>query len=178
MATEHTYLHQYLARQNKLEQLSQITEQLGQSGSDWVDRNLNRDTALARATSARKIVDFLLSGRDNLHHTYHPKNGDIVGLVRSTGKFEPVVYLRSEGNNALFKTLEEARLAKRKKRDLNMELPLYKAKFFFFRLELTEIPNDMLNLSDESEEDTDEPELVDLGDPSAPGDSDLDRPDT
>jgi len=147
-------LDRYLTSRDRIGKRVDIITALGETGTTWVDTNLTDTDALAKVATAKKMVNFLLDGRKTPSDDWTPVLGEPVGLVRSTGKFEPVIFIQQNGNNISFNTLAEYR-AKTKKSKYNHQFPWYKAKFFFFNLLLPEIPNDMVNLSDESEDDND-----------------------
>jgi hypothetical protein len=148
--TDYSEINDYLQKLGETDQLETVINKIGEAGSGWLNENLNiNKNPSARLITAKKIVSLLLAGRQTIADGWTPAKFESVGLVRSSGKFEPVIYVSDDFRNATFNTVEEHR--KYQKNSKHQSPPWVKAKFFFYQLLDTEIPNDMVNLSDESE---------------------------
>lgn len=147
-------LTQYFRELGQVDKLDNIIKKIGEDGSCWLNSNINKSTNLsAKLDTAQKMINLLLDDRQTVANGWKPEPFKPIGLVRSTGKFEPVIYVNDDFHNVTFKTIKEYR-DYQKNPTTSRNMPWVKAKFFFFQLHDNEIPNDMVNLSDESQDDS------------------------
>ena len=130
-------LEEFFLEKGAQNKLLAALDQIGSEGENWLRDNISGE---GRIQAAKLMADLLIEGRPNVMGQWSPKYQEPVALVRSSGDYEIVVYLRHDKFNTYFRTLEE-QIADTKKQKTYLSGPWNKANFFFFQPKPEEIPD-------------------------------------